>query len=112
MFRSGSVLLIGAYQRYLSPRKGYCCAYRSCTGGRSCASYAKRSISRAGLVGGLVLLRRRLKACAMAAASSSESDAPSEVETAVFGRCAAAVHAGRKLCCGSIVGGILNDDGS
>ena len=112
MFRSGSILLIGVYQRYVSPRKGYCCAYRACTGGRSCSSYAKRSIARAGLVGGLVLLRRRLKSCAIAAASPDESDEPSAVETAVFGQCATAVHAGRKLCCGSIIGGVLNDDGS
>jgi len=32
MLRSGSVALISAYQRYLSPRKGYCCAYRAHTG--------------------------------------------------------------------------------
>ena len=111
MFRSASISLIGAYQRYASPRKGYCCAYRACTGGRSCSSYAKHSISRAGLVGGLILLRRRFKACAIAAASAAESDVPSEVEVSVFGQCAPAVHEGRKLCCGSIIGGLQDDDG-
>ena len=112
MVRSGSILLIGAYQRYVSPRKGYCCAYRSCTGGRSCSSYARHAISRAGLLGGLTLLTRRFRACAMAATSHGDSDVPSDVETAVFGQCATAVHAGRKLCCGSIIGGVLDDDGS
>ena len=111
MFTAASISLIGAYQRYVSPRKGYCCAYRVCTGGRSCSSYAKRSISRAGLVGGLILLRHRLKACALAAASHDESDKPSGAEVAVFGQCAGAVHEGRKLCCGSIIGGLQDDDG-
>jgi len=112
MLRSGSILLIGAYQRYVSPRKGYCCAYRNRTGGRSCSSYAKCSISRAGFLGGLVLLNRRLRACAVAAASPSQSDDPTEMENAVFGQCATAVHEGRKLCCGSLVGGMSDGDGS
>ena len=105
-------MLIGAYQRYVSPHKGYCCAYRSFTGARSCSSYAKRSISRAGFLGGLLLLKRRLRACAAAATSLSESEAPSEIETAVFGQCATAVHAARQLCCGSVIGGLLDGDES
>jgi putative component of membrane protein insertase Oxa1/YidC/SpoIIIJ protein YidD len=54
---------IRAYQRYLSPRKGFSCALRDAGGGRSCSSYGYRAIARWGLRKGLRLLRRRLDAC-------------------------------------------------
>jgi putative component of membrane protein insertase Oxa1/YidC/SpoIIIJ protein YidD len=54
---------IGAYQRYVSPRKGYSCAYRVLTGRASCSAYGYRVIARHGLRPGLVLLQRRLRTC-------------------------------------------------
>lgn len=54
---------IRAYQRHLSPHKGFSCALRGATGARSCSSYGYRAIARAGLRQGLRLLRRRLKEC-------------------------------------------------
>jgi putative component of membrane protein insertase Oxa1/YidC/SpoIIIJ protein YidD len=54
---------IRAYQRHLSPRKGFSCALRASNGGRSCSSYGHRVIARCGLRKGLRLLRRRLDAC-------------------------------------------------
>ena len=54
---------IHAYQRYLSPRKGFSCALRGATGGDSCSAYGHRVIARCGLRKGLRLLRRRLGAC-------------------------------------------------
>jgi putative component of membrane protein insertase Oxa1/YidC/SpoIIIJ protein YidD len=115
MLQSGALALIGAYQRHLSPRKGYVCALRACTGGRSCSRYGARAIARAGVWSGTRLLWRRFGACAAAAATLAE---PAPVETAwqagekrVFGACAPAVGECRKLCCGSLIGGILNDNG-
>lgn len=55
---------IRAYQRHLSPRKGFRCALRGATGGRSCSGYGYRAIARCGLRKGLRLLQRRLDACA------------------------------------------------
>jgi putative component of membrane protein insertase Oxa1/YidC/SpoIIIJ protein YidD len=56
--------LIGLYQRYLSPRKGFCCAYRMRHQRRdSCSQYAKRAISKLGLLPGVRLLRRRFDKC-------------------------------------------------
>ena len=56
--------LITLYQRYLSPRKGFRCAYRVRHRRRdSCSQYAKRAIGRLGLIAGLWLLRRRMKRC-------------------------------------------------
>ncbi|MBB5367258.1 MULTISPECIES: membrane protein insertion efficiency factor YidD [unclassified Janthinobacterium] len=54
---------IRAYQRYLSPYKGFSCAYRVRTGRDSCSGYGYRVIARHGLIPGWALLRRRLHAC-------------------------------------------------
>jgi putative component of membrane protein insertase Oxa1/YidC/SpoIIIJ protein YidD len=54
---------IRLYQRRLSPIKGYSCAYRVATGGRSCSAYGYRAIARHGLAAGLALLDRRLTRC-------------------------------------------------
>jgi putative component of membrane protein insertase Oxa1/YidC/SpoIIIJ protein YidD len=39
---------IALYRRHLSPRKGYCCAYRTHTGRHSCSGYASRLVHRRG----------------------------------------------------------------
>lgn len=57
------LLAIRAYQRYLSPRKGFRCAYRVHTGCASCSQFGYRAIQRYG-VPGLMVLRRRLALCA------------------------------------------------
>ena len=54
---------IRSYQHYLSPRKGFRCAYRSATGRDGCSGYGYRVIERFGLMAGLALLRRRLRLC-------------------------------------------------
>lgn len=54
---------IRIYQRYLSPRKGFRCAYRVLTGRDSCSAYGYKVIARHGLRAGLPLLQRRLRAC-------------------------------------------------
>lgn len=54
---------IRAYQRYLSPYKGFSCAYRVLAGGDSCSAYGYKVISRQGLRVGWPLLQRRLRAC-------------------------------------------------
>ena len=38
---AGSILV---YQRWISPHKGFCCAYRRLTGGRSCSEYARQTV--------------------------------------------------------------------
>jgi putative component of membrane protein insertase Oxa1/YidC/SpoIIIJ protein YidD len=50
---AGSIL---AYQRWISPHKGYCCAYRRLTGARSCSEYARQTV----LAHGVVTLARAL----------------------------------------------------
>ncbi|NJM12215.1 MAG: membrane protein insertion efficiency factor YidD [Synechococcaceae cyanobacterium SM1_2_3] len=59
---------IVAYQRHLSPRKGFCCAHRAQHGGPSCSEYARQTLTAYGLRQTLpLLLRQRLRACQAAA---------------------------------------------
>ncbi|WP_410499422.1 membrane protein insertion efficiency factor YidD [Chitinibacter sp. S2-10] len=61
--RATALLLIRIYQRYISPYKGFHCAYRCHTGRASCSALGYRVIRRFGAVGGIALLRMRLKRC-------------------------------------------------
>jgi uncharacterized protein len=54
------------YQQYISPYKGFCCAYRFHTGHASCSTLGYRAVRRFGLIDGLGLLRRRLYLCGVA----------------------------------------------
>jgi putative component of membrane protein insertase Oxa1/YidC/SpoIIIJ protein YidD len=55
--------LITGYQRHVSPRKGFRCAYRVLRGRDSCSQFAKRAIDRHGVVTGVRLLNRRFERC-------------------------------------------------
>lgn len=57
---------ITAYQRYVSPYKGFCCAYRAHTGRQSCSSLGFRAVRRYGVFAGLAVLRRRTYLCGVA----------------------------------------------
>jgi len=62
-----AVLAIGGYQRYISPYKGYRCAYATHHGDLSCSQYGKRAIQSHGVIGGLMLLGQRFDDCRDAA---------------------------------------------
>jgi len=62
--RSLLLALIRLYQRHLSPRKGYGCAYRLHCGGAGCSGLGLRAIRWKGSWTGLWLLRERLARCA------------------------------------------------
>ena len=62
-------LALGAirfYQRFLSPRKGFCCAYASISGHASCSALGYRAIRRHGVWRGMAVLDKRLKKCGVA----------------------------------------------
>lgn len=61
--RQLALLAIRLYQRHLSPLKGFCCAYRVHTSRAGCSALGARVIRRFGVLGGLVLLRQRLRRC-------------------------------------------------
>lgn len=62
-----ALALIRLYQRFLSPLKGYRCAYATSRGAATCSTLGHRAIRRFGVLGGLRVLRRRFAHCAAAA---------------------------------------------
>ena len=57
---------IGFYQRFLSPYKGFRCAYGQHTGHASCSALGYRAVRRYGIFTGLGLIRRRTYLCGVA----------------------------------------------
>jgi len=66
--------LIAAYQRYVSPHKGFACAVRVRRGGLPCSEFAKRIVLRRGVIGAAQLVRRRLRVCAATVKSKPTLD--------------------------------------
>ena len=64
---SFAVLTINGYQRYVSPYKGFCCAYRVVRGGDSCSEFAKQAILQNGFWHSLRAIRKRFTECKEAA---------------------------------------------
>lgn len=54
---------ISGYQKHISPRKGFSCAFRLLYQGESCSEYVKKAIEKEGLVAGIKKLRDRFQAC-------------------------------------------------
>jgi putative component of membrane protein insertase Oxa1/YidC/SpoIIIJ protein YidD len=67
VLRRGAVAAITGYQRHLSRRKGYACAYRVLTGGPSCSEHVKQLIRDEGLWPGLRRARDHFALCGEAA---------------------------------------------
>lgn len=63
MLRRLALAAIRGYQRYLSPHKGFCCAYRLHTGHSGCSELGFRAIRLHGLLRGGLILRQRLWLC-------------------------------------------------
>jgi len=63
-----ALLLISGYQQFISPHKGWHCAYAALHRGASCAAYGKEAIARHGVIVGTCLLWERFDQCRQAAA--------------------------------------------
>ena len=59
----GAIWLIACYQKYLSPHKGWSCAYRVLSGEVSCSQYAKNVIEEEGVFTAIPIVLARFKAC-------------------------------------------------
>lgn len=60
---------IESYQRWLSPRKGFSCAYRAERGGDSCSQFARQAFRRGGFGPACRAVAVRLRQCGEAARS-------------------------------------------
>ena len=63
MIQQFAIASIIGYQRYLSPLKGFCCAYRHETGKNSCSAYALRVVRRKGALALFTALPRQFARC-------------------------------------------------
>ena len=63
MLKTLALALIDLYQRHISPRKGFGCAYRLAKGRASCSHLGLRAIRRYGVWRGLRVLDARLARC-------------------------------------------------
>lgn len=57
---------IRIYQRWISPYKGFCCAYRAHTGRAGCSALGWRAVRRYGVIAGIAVLRQRMALCGVA----------------------------------------------
>ena len=64
--RAFALVAIAFYQRFISPYKGFCCAYRIHTGRHSCSALGSRAIRRFGVLAGFAILRQRTYLCGVA----------------------------------------------
>jgi putative component of membrane protein insertase Oxa1/YidC/SpoIIIJ protein YidD len=67
MLRFAGVAMISAYQRYLSPKKGFRCAYGALHGAGTCSSIGKRIMRERGFFAFLNLMPEQFAACKLAA---------------------------------------------
>ncbi len=81
MIKFLALCLIRFYQRFISPYKGFSCAYRVHTGKASCSQLGYRAIRRHGLIGGVRVLRGRLACCSEAYHEHHQSSQSSHAQT-------------------------------
>ncbi len=90
LLRRVLILLISAYQRYLSPHKGYSCAHRLLHGGESCSCHVKNALTETDLLTAIAQSKQRFAACADAAetlavrANSEDDPSPTHYPRRTF----------------------------
>ena len=101
---------IGAYQRFLSPYKGFRCAHHACTGGMTCSNYGLFAIREHGLRAAIPRIRERLADCSQYATDPMKGkiseDDPGPLEC---GRCESETvnDIASAIACGSLLGLLL-----
>ena len=66
LINSVILLIVRGYQLYISPYKGFCCAYRKLHNGQSCSSYFYTCVNNYDLSTAGILLQQRFKDCKQA----------------------------------------------
>jgi putative component of membrane protein insertase Oxa1/YidC/SpoIIIJ protein YidD len=94
-----AVLVIAAYQRFISPYKGFVCAYRVLHGGQSCSAYAMAAFQQHGFVAGWYQMQRRFVSCAQAAEDLRQGTPGKGVFRRKVEYCAGAATGRKAQCC-------------
>jgi putative component of membrane protein insertase Oxa1/YidC/SpoIIIJ protein YidD len=93
-----AVGLIEIYQRFISPYKGFRCAYRVHHGGLSCSEFGRQVVQTHGVFRAMSMIRVRFCECAEAArilrfAAADATDPPGEKESGPVMPCSG------EVCC-------------
>ncbi|MDJ0974085.1 MAG: membrane protein insertion efficiency factor YidD [Planctomycetota bacterium] len=67
--------LIRAYQRWISPRKGWRCAHAAVNGGPSCSAFALQALRENAMHDAVAAVRSRFRACARAVEQADGAEA-------------------------------------
>lgn len=63
MINNLAIVVIEYYQKYISPHKGYCCAYSYYTGKPSCSEFTKQCIQKYGIIKTIPLFSKQIEKC-------------------------------------------------
>ena len=72
--RAFCIFLIALYQKYISPYKGFRCAYGCYYHTKSCSAIIKHIIATQGLIAGWPLIRQQFVACRLAYEALQQDD--------------------------------------
>ncbi|MEH2071608.1 MAG: membrane protein insertion efficiency factor YidD [Nostoc sp.] len=78
---------ITAYQKYISPSKGFCCSHRLLHGGDSCSNFVKRMLSEQNLYQAVQLFIKRFQDCAAASKTLTSTKARADFRCIVIPCC-------------------------
>ncbi|MBW4583422.1 MAG: membrane protein insertion efficiency factor YidD [Tildeniella nuda ZEHNDER 1965/U140] len=75
--KHAAIASLNAYQKHLSPRKGFSCPHRLLYGNESCSDYTKQVLINQDLRAALKLVPSRFQACKVAAQTLQRQQASS-----------------------------------
>ncbi|MEH1849417.1 MAG: membrane protein insertion efficiency factor YidD [Nostoc sp.] len=78
---------ITAYQKYISPSKGFCCSHRLLHGGNSCSNYVKRMLNEQKLHQAVQSSIKRFQDCAAASKTLTSTKATANFRCIVIPCC-------------------------
>ncbi len=101
--RNVFIFIIELYQRFISPRKSFRCAYHAYWGGATCSGYSKKAFSRFGILRGICLTIRGFKACSatlqLAQDETSEDENTRNEQQKDRDKCLISYHLSELACC-------------
>ena len=72
MINKSLIYSIDLYQKYLSPYKGYCCAYKVYHDDVSCSQFTKNCIKELGFFQAIFIIKKRFQDCKISAEKIKE----------------------------------------
>ena len=106
MLNKVAIYLINFYQKYISPYKGYCCAYRVYHNDISCSEFAKNSFNNLRFFHAISNIKQRFKECKISAQNlKQEQECCKSEKFKKFDKCIGCINNGcNAIACLDILG--------